>query len=77
MSTLKILATSNSVSGATVTWESVEGVTYFLQGSTNLLAVPAFQTLATGIPGQPDTTSYTDTNAVGSEMFFYRVGVEW
>jgi parallel beta-helix repeat protein len=76
LSVLQMLATSNSVSGVIVTWQSVEDVTYFLERSTNLMALPAFQTVATNIIGQPDTTSYTDTNAVGSDMFFYRVGVE-
>jgi hypothetical protein len=47
---------------------------YFLERSTNLDAVPAFQTLATNIAGHWETTSYTDTNAVGA--LFYRVGVE-
>lgn len=72
-SLLKMTTVTNDVSGITVTWQSVSGVTYFLQRSTNLLAQPAFQTVATGIAGQPDMTSYTDTDAVGSGPFFYRV----
>jgi hypothetical protein len=32
--------------------------------------------LATGIPGKSGTTSFTDTNAIGSHAFYYRVGVQ-
>jgi hypothetical protein len=31
--------------------------------------------LATNLPGQPGSTTYTDTNAAGAGPFFYRVGV--
>src|SRR5208282_4907836 len=57
-SLLKMTAVTNEVSGITVTWQSVSGIIYFLQSSSNLLAQPAFQTIATGIAGQPGTTSY-------------------
>jgi len=30
--------------------------------------------LATNLPGEPGTTTYTDTNAVGAGPLFYRVG---
>jgi hypothetical protein len=59
----------------TVTWQSVAGVSYFLARATNLSPSPLFTPLATGIPGQQGTTSYTDTNATGAGPFFYRVGV--
>ena len=75
-SLLKMTTVTNDVSGNTVTWQSVSGVTYFLQRSTNLAAPSAFSTIQTNIVGQPDTTSYTDTDAVGSGPFFYRVGVQ-
>ena len=51
------------------------GVNYFLECSTNLAATPCFRCVATNLPGQPGTTSYTDTNAAGGLLFFYRVGV--
>jgi hypothetical protein len=50
-------------------------VNYFLECSTNLAATPRFTSLATNLPGQPGTTTYTDTNAVGAPSRFYRVGV--
>jgi len=62
----------------TVTWQSVAGVRYLLECSTNLSAIPRFTPLATSLPGQPGTTTYIDTNAIGAGPFFYRVGVgDW
>ena len=73
LSVLKMLAPSNSAPGVSLTWQSVSGVGYYLQCSTNL---PAFLTLQSNIVGQAGTTSFTDTNAVGAGPFYYRVGVQ-
>ncbi len=72
-SALRLLAASPTGTNVTVSWESVAGINYLLERSANL-AEP-FTVLATNIVGQPDTTSYADTNALGPGPFFYRVGV--
>jgi hypothetical protein len=75
LSALRLLAVSLTGTNLSVTWQSVAGVNYFLERSTNLSASPPFSTLATNLPGQSGTTSFTDTNGVGTGPFFYRVGV--
>jgi hypothetical protein len=53
------------------------GVNYFLERGTNVAGPPPiFTPLATDIPGQPGTTSFTDTNAANVTPLFYRVGVQ-
>ena len=74
-SALRMLTPVRSISGIVVTWESVSGRTYFLQRAISLPGPPGFLTLATNIAGQTGTTSFTDTNAVGTGPFLYRVGV--
>jgi hypothetical protein len=76
LSMLRMVTVSNSVPGLTVSWQSVGGVTYLLQRSSDLTAQPTFSTLVTNLVGQTGTTSFTDTNAPGSGPFFYRVGVQ-
>ena len=75
LSALQMLSPTRGVSGLTVSWESVSGRNYFLERGTNPGVNPPFSTLATNIVGQPSTTTFTDTNAVGPGPFFYRVGV--
>ena len=75
-SVLRMLGATTTPTNATVTWQSVAGVNYFLEQSTNLSATPCFMCVATNIIGQAGTTSYADTNAPVASPLFYRVGVE-
>jgi hypothetical protein len=75
LSALRLLSASPTAAGVTVTWQGVPGVSYLLERSTNLAAEPPFSLLATDLPGQPGTTSFTDTNVGSLTPVFYRVGV--
>jgi hypothetical protein len=75
LSVLRLRAPSPAGSDVNVTWQSVAGVSYFLERSTNLGASPPFHPLATDLPGQAGTSTYTETNAVGAPLRVYRVGV--
>jgi hypothetical protein len=75
LSALRLLSPVAEGTTVTVTWQSVAGVTYFLEGSTTLERLPAFIMVAKDILGQPNTTTYTDTHRFGAGPWFYRVGV--
>jgi len=75
LSVLRLLTTSPAGTNVTVSWQSVAGLSYFLERSTNLSATLPFTMLAPNLPGQPGTTSFTDTNAAPLAPLFYRVGV--
>jgi hypothetical protein len=75
LSVLRLLSPASGALGVIVTWQSVSGLNYYLERRTDLGAQPPFLPLATNIVGQPGTTTFTDTNAVGAGPFFYRIGV--
>jgi fermentation-respiration switch protein FrsA (DUF1100 family) len=75
LSALRLLSGNSDGTNVTVSWQSVAGVTYLLERSTNLSAWPPFLPLASGVEGQLGTTSFTDTNAAFLAPLFYRVGV--
>ncbi len=75
LSALRLLSASPAGTNVTVSWQSVAGVNYFLERSTNLSASPPFTLLSPNLLGQPGTTTFTDTNAALLAPLFYRVGV--
>jgi hypothetical protein len=76
LSVLKMLSPASAESGVTVSWQSVNTRSYFLERATDLGNQPPFQILQSNITGQAGTTSYTDTNAAGNGPVLYRVGVQ-
>jgi len=75
LSALPRLAAVPTDGKVTVGWQSVAGVDYFLERSTNLSATPPFVLLAADIPGESGTTTYMDTKAASFAPLGYRVGV--
>ena len=75
LSALRLVSASPLGSDVSVSWQSVAGVNYFLERSTNLSAIPSFASVATNVAAQAGTTIYTHTNAATAPRLFYRVGV--
>ena len=77
-SLLKCIADNSMVTstGIVVRWQSVADMPYTLERSSNLSSAPSFTGIASDISGQADSTTYTDTTAVGQGPYFYRVGVK-
>ena len=62
--------------GLVVRWRSAADVQYRLNRSTNLSTDGFGYLVRTNIPATPPMNSETDTTAVGTGPWFYRVGVE-
>lgn len=74
-SVLRLTGATNSDAGIIVSWQSRPTRRYWLERSTNLTSDAGFESVATGISGNPETTSFTDLTATNHGPYFYRVGV--
>jgi hypothetical protein len=75
LSVLRLLPPSLVGKDVVLCWPSLEGVSYFLERSTDLGAAPPFTPLATGLSGPTGTHTFIDTNAASLPTLYYRVGV--
>jgi hypothetical protein len=67
---------ANNLPGIAVSWQSVIGMSYFVQRNTNPVAPPSFVTLQSNVAGSSTTTVFVDTNAPLSGGALYRVGLQ-
>jgi hypothetical protein len=74
VSVLKMASATNALSGLVVTWQSVSGISYYLQRSSDLAG--GFTSIASNLVGQAGSTSYPDITATNAGPYFYRVGVQ-
>jgi hypothetical protein len=74
LSALRLFVPVPTGTNVLLSWQSIAGKNYFLERSASL-GPPVFQPLATNIAGQLNTTTFSDTNAIGAGPWFYRVGV--
>jgi len=77
LSVLGVLLKTQGSNQVTLSWQSVAGVNYFLERTTNVAGpLPVFMPVAQDLLGQPGVTSFTDTNTEGITSLFYHVGVK-
>jgi hypothetical protein len=76
LSVLRMLTPSMTNNWPLISWQSVNGITYSLERSTGPALPANFSQIQSNIAGQSDTTTYTDTNAVGASASLYRVVVQ-
>jgi len=75
-SALRMAGVTHGAVGLDVSWDSVADRSYQLERSEQLGATPAFQSIATNIPGAGGIQTYNDTAATNGGPYFYRVGVQ-
>ncbi len=75
-SVLRMISASPGPRGVSISWQSVLGVGYYVERSTNLNVQVIFSAIATNIAGQSGSTTHMDTNAPFGSQLYYRVGVQ-
>ena len=76
LSALRLLSASPAGTNVTVSWQSVAGRELFPGAQHEPVGKPALHACwPPSLPGQPGTTTFTDTNAAALAPLFYRVGV--
>jgi hypothetical protein len=73
LSVLYLLPPSSAGTNVAITWQSVAGLNYTIERSGSVTG--AFTPLATGIAGQPGTTTFSHPDDGSPGPFFYRVSV--
>jgi hypothetical protein len=76
LNSFRILSCNPSAGTTTLTWESVAGAIYSLEQATDLSSPSVFTVVATNIPGNAATTTFTSSNTPAASARFYRVGVQ-
>jgi hypothetical protein len=74
-SALRFLAPVSDGSSVTLRWQSVAGVPYFVERSTNFENPPVFSSCVTNLVGQDGITTYSFTNHIAAPRSLFRVGV--
>ena len=75
-SVLRILTLSTRTGAVDVTWQSIAYRIYSLHRGSDLASQSSFQIIASNVVGQAVMTTYSDTNAIGTGPFFYRISVQ-
>jgi hypothetical protein len=75
LSVLRMLSPARSGANVNISWQSVPGISYFLQRSTQLGSPASFAPLATNLSTSTGITVYADTNAASAPRLYYRIGV--
>ena len=73
-SVLAMSSPAGVFNGVTVTWQSVNTRTYYLQRASDL--TQPFSSIQSNLVGQAGITSFTDTSATNNGSYFYRIGVQ-
>jgi hypothetical protein len=74
-SALRVTSVVGGTTGLEIAWEGVATRNYWVDRAADLTAVPAFQCVATNLPGISGTNSFNDVGATNGGPYFYRVGV--